>query len=134
MQTPIPLSQPLSGWLNYFTAYLSETKYSSYIRGKLLSMKLSFKLLVLFVGLKLSLAAQLAAGDIAFIGYDTDAPDGFSFIVLKDIPSSEPIYFTDEGWIDATQSWVDSYESHLLYTTPNGGLTCGTIVSISEGK
>lgn len=108
--------------------YLVYREINSVIKNELLS----FKLLTLFVGLKLSIAAQLGAGDIAFIGYNTDEPDGFSFIVLKDIPSYEPIYFTDEGWIDVTQSWVESYESHLLYTTPNGGLTCGTIVSISE--
>ena len=28
---------------------------------------------------------SLAAGDIAFVGYNTDNPDGFAFITLTDI-------------------------------------------------
>ncbi|WP_075342548.1 beta strand repeat-containing protein [Tenacibaculum agarivorans] len=76
--------------------------------------------------------SQLAAGDIAIIGYNTDSPDGFSFITLTDIPASEVIFFTEQGWSDITNTWVGNTEPHFQYTAPAGGLSCGTIVSIIE--
>ena len=41
--------------------------------------------------------AQLQAGDIAFLAMQTDAPDGFAFIALNDIPGNSSIRFTDNG-------------------------------------
>lgn len=41
--------------------------------------------------------AQLSAGDIAFVGFDTDS-DNLAFIALKDIPANTPIYFSDNEW------------------------------------
>jgi len=64
--------------------------------------------------------AQLAAGDIAIIGYNTDAPDGFSFITLKDIPANEVIYFTDQGWNDNTNFTVTGGGSVILTTGDTG--------------
>ncbi len=77
-------------------------------------------------------SAQLAAGDIAFIGWNTDTPDGFAFITLKDIPANEVIYFTEQGWNSANAQWYVNSESHLLYTAPSGGLSIGDIVEITE--
>ena len=73
--------------------------------------------------------AQLSIGDIAFIGYNTTAPDAFTFIALKDIPATEVIYFTDQGW---DSGWYPNTEDHLIYTPPAGGLSCGTVVHIEE--
>lgn len=40
----------------------------------------------------------LAAGDIAIVGFDTDAPDTFSFVLLVDVAAGEVISFTDNAW------------------------------------
>ncbi|MCV6631409.1 MAG: gliding motility-associated C-terminal domain-containing protein [Flavobacteriaceae bacterium] len=95
----------------------------------------SFLLLVFFPLDRLQ--AQLAAGDISFIGYNTDSgggtSDSFSFIVLTDIAENELIYFTDEGWRGfGGGGWSGSQESHLEYETPAGGLSCGDIVTIKR--
>jgi len=80
--------------------------------------------------------AQLVVGDIAFIGYNTDSGpgsnDNFTFICLTDIPGSEIIYFSEEGWDNATNDWAGTSEGHLTYTVPAAGLTCGSIVNINE--
>uniref|UniRef100_UPI00191644E8 beta strand repeat-containing protein n=1 Tax=Flavobacterium sp. MK4S-17 TaxID=2543737 RepID=UPI00191644E8 len=75
-------------------------------------------------------AQTLAAGDIAFVGYHTDADDGFTFIALKDIPANEVIYFTDKGWNATGNTWYANAEDHIVWTSP--GITMGTIVSIIE--
>jgi hypothetical protein len=83
-----------------------------------------------------SAQAQLVAGDIAFIGFNTDGGvgtnDNFTFITLTDIPGSEVIYFTEEGWDNMTSDWVGTSEGHLTYTAPPAGLPCGTVVHINE--
>lgn len=45
-------------------------------------------------------AAQttLSAGDIAFTGYNSDNPDDFSFVLLKNVTAGTTISFTDRGW------------------------------------
>ncbi len=77
-------------------------------------------------------AQTLQAGDIAFIGYTTDDPDGFTFIALKDLPAGETIYFTDEGW-ETTVGWNNPFEPHLEWVIP-AGTTIGTIVSVVESS
>jgi len=93
---------------------------------------------ILFFGLlsfsnKLKAQITLAAGDIAFIGYQTNvspAGDGFSFITLKDMPANTLLYFTERGWGGTT--WVTgSTEPHLLWTVP-AFTPAGTIVSVVE--
>ena len=74
---------------------------------------------------------NLVAGDIAFIGYNSDDPDGFTFIALNDIPATEMIYFTEEGW--NSTAWAgSSVETHYAWQAPAGGLAIGTIVYIYE--
>ncbi|WP_424492930.1 MBG domain-containing protein [Salinimicrobium sp. GXAS 041] len=74
-------------------------------------------------------AQTLQAGDIAFIGFNTDAPDGFSFIALKDLPAGETLYFTEEGW--GQDQWGNEVEPHLKWVIPSG-ITVGTVVSVVE--
>lgn len=46
---------------------------------------------------------SLAAGDIAFLGSNTDStPDNVSFVLLTDIDAATEIIFTDRGWDDLT--------------------------------
>jgi len=89
-------------------------------------------LILFFVSIS-SNAQQLVAGDIAFIGYHTDTPDGFTWISLTDIPAGEEIYFTEEGWSSLNGGeWYVNNEVHLLWTAPATGLPSGTIVNITE--
>jgi hypothetical protein len=77
-----------------------------------------------------ALKAQLSVGDIAFIGYNTDNPDGFSFITLAPITGNEQFYITDQGI--ANNAWLSNTECHMSFTTPASGIPCGTIVTIIE--
>ncbi|MDB4175640.1 hypothetical protein N9766_04725, partial [Flavobacteriaceae bacterium] len=83
-------------------------------------------------------AQNLAAGDIAFIGYNTDSSitsnDNFTFITLVDIPGNEVIYFTEEGWNNSDDTWALTSEGHLTYTAPAAGLSCGTVISANESS
>lgn len=74
---------------------------------------------------------NLAAGAIAFIGYNSDDPDGFAFIALSDLPPTEQIYFTDEGWSDTAWNGSPS-EAHVSWTAPAAGLPIGSIVRVYE--
>ena len=76
---------------------------------------------------------NLSAGDIAFIGYNSDDPDGFTFITLNNLPSTEMIYFTEEGWNGSAWSG-SSTETHYAWQAPVGGLSIGSIVYIYESS
>ena len=77
-------------------------------------------------------AQTLVAGEIAFIGYNSDGTDDFTFIALTDIPAGEVIYFTEEGWNSNTGAWMGTTEGHYTWTAPGGGTACGTVVHIDE--
>ncbi|MBP0902411.1 hypothetical protein J8H85_01105, partial [Mariniflexile gromovii] len=90
-----------------------------------------------------SIAQTLVAGDIAIIGVNEDpGPNAgedhsFTWIALKDIPSNEEIYFTEQGWNNnnpgtAQGFWMDNTEGHYKWTAPSGGISCGTVVRIYE--
>ncbi len=76
---------------------------------------------------------NLVAGDIAFIGYNSDDPDGFTFITLTNIPAYEMIYFTEEGWNGSDWSGSPD-ETHYSWHAPSGGLPIGSIVYIYESS
>ena len=74
--------------------------------------------------------AALSAGDIAFVMYNADAtPDTIAFVALVDIPAGEEIKFTDNGWTSST-SWRAS-EGIFTYTAPAGGVSKGSVVTVS---
>jgi len=78
-------------------------------------------------------AADLAPGDIAIIGINSDDPDGFSFVSLNDIGQGTVIKFTDNGvYADGsfrstegicTWTAADDVSSGEIrtYTSPGGG-------------
>ena len=72
----------------------------------------------------------MAAGDIAFIGYNTNGLDGFAFIALTDLPAGQTLYLTEQGW-DGDEWMSNSTEVHLAYVIPSG-ITCGKIISVVE--
>lgn len=78
----------------------------------------------------MSACAQISPGEIAIIGINGDGNDSFTWIVLTDIAGSQEIYFTEEGW--GNGSWIGSGETHMLYTAPAGGLSCGDIIHCEE--
>ncbi len=96
----------------------------------------------------------LSAGDIAFTGIQSDAPDTFSFVLLKDVVFGTSITFTDNGWGDngfantseqtATVTFGSDYPAgtHLVVSDASGpdtfflvGTTtsAGTIVGSLNG-
>ncbi len=70
---------------------------------------------------------MLFAGDIALIGFKSDNPDDFSFLVLTDIPAGEAILFTDNGAL--ADGSLRSGEGTLRWTAPSD-LPAGTVVSL----
>ena len=74
-----------------------------------------------------SLNAQINAGDIAFLGVQTDDPDGFAFVTLAQIPGGTVISFTDNAWSGTA---LFSNETTLLWTAPAGGVPLGQVVII----
>jgi hypothetical protein len=95
--------------------------------------KILFYLFILcaFLSLENTNAQTLAAGDIAFIGYNREsstAEQAFTFITLKAIPAGEVIYFTEKGWNSTT--WTGNTERHLSWTTPST-IACGTIIKVA---
>ena len=73
--------------------------------------------------------AQLQAGDIAFLAMQTDAPDGFAFIALNDIPGNSSISFTDNGWSGTA---LFTNEQTVVWTAPAIGVPAGSVVIMQE--
>src|SRR5262245_682083 len=41
----------------------------------------------------------LSPGDIAIVGYNSDGPDSFTFVFLRDVDAGTTVSFTDNGWL-----------------------------------
>jgi predicted extracellular nuclease/methionine-rich copper-binding protein CopC len=77
----------------------------------------------------------LAAGDIAFVGFNSDTGTNgksFAFVALAALAAGEVIHFTDNGWL-ATNA-LRTGEGFLSWTAPAGGIAAGTVVTISTGE
>ena len=74
-------------------------------------------LFILFLTFKAPAQTSLAAGDIAFTGYQaaTASTDSFSFVVLKTITANTTINFTDNAWLSTGVFRVG--ETHLTFTS-----------------
>ncbi|WP_338408998.1 T9SS type A sorting domain-containing protein [uncultured Flavobacterium sp.] len=75
----------------------------------------------------------LAPGDVVVTSLIADANDRFQFIPLVDLAAGTVIYFTESGWISATNSWRndDLSEGVLKYTAPTA-ITAGTVITVEE--
>lgn len=71
----------------------------------------------------------LSAGQIAFVAYNADGTDSFSFVVLGDIAAGEVVNFTDNGWTAAGA--FRTGEGTIAWTAPAGGVTAGTVVTLT---
>ncbi|HOA30228.1 MAG TPA: hypothetical protein PKL34_09305, partial [Candidatus Cloacimonadota bacterium] len=76
----------------------------------------------------------LSAGDIAIVGVLADNPDVVGFIALIDLPGGTVITFTDRAWRNSTQEFSSNslIEGFLRWTAPAGGLTAGTVVTLTS--
>ena len=78
----------------------------------------------------------LSPGDIQFIGANTAAPDGFSFVTWVAIPAGTQIKFMDNGFLagvsaNATNNCRCS-ENVMTWTAPAGGIAIGQVVNILD--
>jgi uncharacterized protein len=81
--------------------------------------------------------AQLRVGDVAVIAFNTDNPDSFEWVALRDMPSNTVIHFTNSSVSNNWFRWGD----HLGRSVSPGPLTwtstnlvrSGTVVSWISG-
>ncbi len=75
----------------------------------------------------------LTAGDIAFIGSNTDYPlsadDNVTFVLLKDIDAATTIIFTDMGWNDGTGFFATDGDGEFTWTS-GSARSAGDVVTI----
>ncbi len=110
-------------------------------------MKKIYKIISAFIPLLLLTAAgaraqnNLAAGDIAFVSYQSDLDltntlfggttnfeDRFSIVILKSggLAAGTVIYFTDRGWSSSANDFIASTEGTIKWVVPAGGIAFGT--------
>ena len=76
------------------------------------------------------MSTVLAAGDIAIVSYNSDDPDTFAFVFLRDVEAGTTINFTDNGWKAA--GGFRAGEGTATYTAPTD-IVAGTVVSVPLG-
>lgn len=100
------------------------------------SFVVALLLLSLFSGVVSASGSIIGAGDIAFVGYNSDANDDIAFVLLGDAVAGQQIYFTDNEWngqpIGSGGAFNDSNEGVVTWTVPAGGLVAGTVVVINN--
>lgn len=73
--------------------------------------------------------STLSPGDIAFVGFNADGEDGFTFITLTTLNAETKVNFTDKGW--KNDGILRAYESIITWTSPIFNLPSGQIISIA---
>ncbi|MEM6259906.1 MAG: hypothetical protein AAGI37_16660 [Planctomycetota bacterium] len=69
---------------------------------------------------------NLNAGDIAIVGFNSDGPDEFAFLLLADVEAGTNISFTDKGW----QSSGSLRANEGIETwTAGSDLSAGTLIN-----
>ncbi|QUJ77208.1 choice-of-anchor D domain-containing protein [Sulfitobacter albidus] len=71
----------------------------------------------------------LAAGDIAFTGFNAAAPEGFTFVLLTDVVAGTSIKFTDAGWTGTT--FRTTSEGMLEWIAPTA-ISAGTVIEVAS--
>lgn len=78
----------------------------------------------------------LAVGDIQFIGMNTAAPDGFSFVTWVTIPAGSQIKFMDNGFIAGVSANATNNcrctEQVMTWSAPVGGVAVGSVVNVLD--
>lgn len=94
------------------------------------SLRVSILVCLLFFYSILSFSQT--AGDIAFIGFNTDGDDDFAIVVLADI-TNKTIYFTDTETtgID-TPSTLETGEGTIVWSTGTKTIKAGTVITFTD--
>ncbi|HPE15498.1 MAG TPA: IPT/TIG domain-containing protein [Oscillospiraceae bacterium] len=72
---------------------------------------------------------SLGAGDIAFVGINSDGDDDFSFVLLKDIAAGTSVYITGKGWNDGAGFYSITGDGVWQWSSTSD-LSAGTVVHI----
>ena len=83
-------------------------------------------LIAMFVGVMLN--AQLATGDILFVGFNADGTDQYAFVTLVDIPANTNIYFTDNEW-NGSNGFIDLNEGEHTWSHTSL-VAAGTVITV----
>ena len=75
------------------------------------------------------MATVLTAGDIAVVQYNSCTTDSFSFVFGRDVEAGTVVNFTDNGWLAA--GGFRPGEGTVTYTAPPGGISGGTVVTLT---
>ena len=85
-----------------------------------------------------SQASALAIGDISVLGFNSNAPDSFAFVPWVNLAGGTTIKFTDNGFLSSAASTATDNgrggENFATWTAPAGGLTAGTIVTLTDNN
>jgi hypothetical protein len=71
---------------------------------------------------------SLTAGDIMFVGYNSDGTDALSFVALKEIPANTTIYFTENDWQGSSFGLGESF----FNWSNNTKTAAGTVVHFTN--
>ena len=83
-------------------------------------------LTAMFFGVALN--AQLATGDILFVGFNADGTDQYAFVTLVDIPANTNIYFTDNEW-NGSNGFNDLNEGEHTWSHTSL-VAAGTVITV----
>src|SRR5262245_44395969 len=70
----------------------------------------------------------LIPGDIAIIHYNSDAPDTFAFVFLRDVEAGTTVNFTDNGWLAG--GGFRAGEGTVTFTAASA-IAAGTVVPLT---
>lgn len=73
--------------------------------------------------------ASLATGDIAFVGFNADGSDGFSFVALSNVEENSTIFFRDDEWSGTS---FNSGENVVTWQSGALVVAAGSIVHVSN--
>jgi len=94
-------------------------------------LKIAFLFLFLFVFIFNSKAQS--AGDIAFVGFNTDGDKDFAIVALADIAANSTIYFTDDSTTGVgSPSALTGGEGTITWSSGSNIINAGTIVIFSD--
>ena len=85
---------------------------------------------LLFFILSQSINSQ-SAGDLAFIGWNSDGNDDVVFILMADFSANTKIYVRDDEY---NSGWDGTGEGTISWTVPLGGSSEGTMVEINNAS
>ncbi|MCS4294797.1 putative extracellular nuclease [Comamonas sp. BIGb0152] len=92
-------------------------------------LSLAAALLLAASVLPASAQTTLAAGEVAVVGFASDAPDSVSLVLLRDVEAGTEIRITDNGW---TSAGAFRAGEGVLVWKASAALLAGTVVMITD--